>query len=729
VPVNSHPRYTAAALLVTVFFCLPAAVLEALPSAPQETPFVRCGALPEDIRIDGMLDEPAWSDADAIENLIMIDPMEGGEPTFRTEVRLLADEKDIVIGVICHDSDPGAIVSWSVARDSGLRDEDHVKMVLDTYGDGRKGYIFAVNPSGARYDALVSARGEHENSNWDGLWEAKTLRISTGWCAEIRIPIATLTFKKGLDAWGFNISRRVQRLLETDRWANPCRDFRVTHTRHAGRLVGLPDFDLGLGLSVRPSLVTGFARPSRDEDRDYDNDLSIDLTQRLASNLTALITVNTDFAETDVDSFRTNLTRFPLFFPEKRSFFLEGNEVFDFGLGVGKDALPFHSRRIGLVDGEEVPLLFGAKVYGQAGDTNVGILGVNCGEESDIAPESNMGVVRLSQNVFDESSVGFIATRGDPLGRRGSWTFGTDFTYQTSNFLGNKNFLVGAWGIAMDRDDIEDGQRNAVGIKIDYPNDLLDAAVTYKRIGKAFDPSLGFVQRSDINMYTAKADYMPYSSLDWVRQWFFELRSSYVTKIGGPWESYRVFTAPINCNLESGDSFEFNVIRGGENLPEDFEISDGVTVDEDVYEWMRYRLKAESASKRALSGELSWEFGPFYDGRLDTYEAELEWNPDPLVTLSLVGEQNVARLDAGDFTENVYGTRIRLNFSPDMTLSSLIQHETESDTIGTNSRFQWTVTPKSNLYFVVNYNWQKLDHHWKRESYMTRLKLEYTFRF
>jgi hypothetical protein len=698
-------------------------------TSPATVPTLRCGTLSGKLRLDGVLDEPAWAAAEAIENLTMIDPTEGAEPSFPTEIRVLADDKRIVIGVVCHDREPAKIVSWSVARDSGLGDEDHVKIVIDTYGDGRTGYIFAVNPLGARYDALVSNRGESENRNWDGLWEAKAIRTGTGWSAEISIPIATLSFREGLHTWGFNVRRRVQRLLETDRWATPRRDFKVTHVRHAGRITGLPDFDLGLGLSLRPALVSGFVQPSRDEDHDFDSELSLDVTQKLSPNLVALLTVNTDFAETDVDSFRTNLTRFPLFFPEKRSFFLEGNEVFGFGLGINHDAMPFHSRRIGLVDGEEVPLRYGAKVFGQMGDTNLGVLGVNMGEESGVSEESNMGVVRLSQNIFDESTIGFIATRGDPVGRKGAWTFGGDFTYQTSEFLGDKNFLAGFWGIAMDRDDIDGDRRSAAGFKIDYPNDLLDMAVIYKRVGEDFDPSLGFVPRTGINKYVAKAEFMPYSEIDWIRQHFFEFYASYVTSIGGAWESYRMFTAPINCFLESGDSFEFNVIPEGENLPEDFEISDGITVDEEDYHWTRYRVKAEAASKRVLSGEASWEFGRFYDGHLDTYEAELEWNPVPLLTLFVTGEKNVARLGAGSFTEDVYGTRVRFNFSPDLTLSSFVQYDTEDDRVGTNTRLQWSVTPESNLYFVVNYNVSKLDEHWRRESYLTRVKVEYTFRF
>lgn len=291
---------------------------------PDEKPTLRCGILSKAFRLDGRLDDPAWAAADAVDNITMIDPVEGGVPSGRTVIRVLADTKTIVIGIDCEDPDPSGIVSYSVARDSGLHDEDHVKIVFDTYGDGRNGFVFAVNPAGARYDGLVAYRGEDENLNWDGIWSAKAVRHATGWSAEISIPITTLTFKEGLEAWGFNVQRRIQRLLETARWANPRRDFKVTHTRHAGRLVGLPAFDLGVGLSVRPALVSGFEKSSPDEDRDFDSELSLDITQKLGPNLLSLLTINTDFAETEVDSFRTNLTRFPLFFPRRGPSFSRG---------------------------------------------------------------------------------------------------------------------------------------------------------------------------------------------------------------------------------------------------------------------------------------------------------------------------------------------------------------------------------------------------------------------
>ena len=232
---------------------------------------------------------------------------------------------------------------------------------------------------------------------------------------------------------------------------------------------------------------------------------SLDVTQRLGTNALASLTVNTDFAETEVDAQQTNLTRFPLFFPEKRTFFLDAADIFAFGSGLGGESLlPFFSRRIGLVEGQEVPILAGLKATGRVGQTNFGGLVVRTREEPGVAPASTMAVVRVKQNVLAESRAGFIATLGDPLGRSGSWEVGADFTYQTSHLHGDKNFSAGVWGLATGRERPRGfDDRTALGLKVDYPNDLWDCGFSYRRIGDGFDPSLGFVPRRGINSYEA----------------------------------------------------------------------------------------------------------------------------------------------------------------------------------------------------------------------------------
>ncbi|MFL5585801.1 MAG: DUF5916 domain-containing protein, partial [Gemmatimonadaceae bacterium] len=514
------------------------------------------------IRVDGLLTEPVWSTVDSIGALTQVEPREGAAASMRTVARVIITADAIVIGVKADDPEPSRIVSFARQRDADLDSEDHIKIVLDTYLDGRSGYVFAVNPNGARYDALVANQGEDENSSWDAIWEAATARTPAGWSAEILIPLKSLLFRRGLSQWGFNIQRRIQRLQETDRWASADRDITVTQTSRAGLLTQLPTLSLGLGVSVRPAVTVGGAYDSVGASLRSRSQLSLDATQRLGANTLGSLTVNTDFAETEVDSRRVNLSRFPLFFPEKRTFFLEGADIFDFGLGLTDDldVLPFFSRRIGLLEGRQIPINAGTKINGRVGDTNFGALAVRTRDVDTLSTASTMSVVRVRQNVLSESSVGFIATSGDPLQRQGSWLAGPDLTYQTSHFQRDKNLLVGVWGMAVGREDLKTGDRTAAGIKVDYPNDLWAVALRYKRIGDSFDPSLGFVPRNGVHIASLAANWQPRPKRPigplHIRQCFWENGLSYVSGLTGGWQSYEYFMAPINCRLESGDRFE-----------------------------------------------------------------------------------------------------------------------------------------------------------------------------
>ncbi|HEX9165059.1 MAG TPA: carbohydrate binding family 9 domain-containing protein, partial [Gemmatimonadales bacterium] len=301
---------------------------------------LRAGRAAEPIHLDGRLTEAAWLQADSIDGLTEVEPVAGRRPASRTVVRVLVTDRDIYIGIVATNPPGVRTTSYSKARDSEIDQEDYLGIVFDTFRDGRSGYVFAVNPNGARVDGLVSGRGENMDESWDAIWDVKTTRGDSGWTAEFQIPIKSLIFRPGLEEWGFNVEREVQATREKSRWISPSPDVEITQTSRAGVLEGLPDFDLGLGLSVRPAVAVGGSRPAPDSSFTGKFHPSLDVTQRVGGDLLAHLTVNTDFAETEVDTRRTNLTRFPLFFPEKRSFFLEGSDIFEFGLGTGNDVRP-----------------------------------------------------------------------------------------------------------------------------------------------------------------------------------------------------------------------------------------------------------------------------------------------------------------------------------------------------------------------------------------------------
>ena len=700
-------------------------------SQSNEKPVLKSGRLTGKIDIDGQLLESEWKNAPVIDQFLTTEPEERGIPSFPTIVRVLANEKSVIIGIVCKDSNPEKIVRFSKIRDADVKSEDHLKIVIDPFLDGQSGYIFAINALGARYDALVSNRGESENKDWDAVWDARATINKDGWSVEIEIPIQSIYFKKGLTSWGFNVERRIQRNQETIRWANVERDQWLIQTSRAGLLTNLPIFNYGLGLNIRPSIVGKFTN-TNNEASNFDLETSLDASQRISPNVLASISINTDFAETEVDTRQTNLTRFPLFFPEKRTFFLEGSDIFEFGFGTGSSTvLPFFSRRIGLQGSSEVPILAGLKVNGRMGKTAFGALGVHTKSfEFNNEPfgSTNMGVFRVRQNVLKESSIGFISSVGDPLGRDGSWMSGIDFTYQTTRFKGNKNFIAGVWGLYTERKDLMD-DKSAFGIKIDYPNDKWDVGFVYSRIGEQFDPSMGFVPRKGVHYWRLGGTFAPRPEWPWLRQMFHQFYGTYIKNIDGPWQSYSLFTAPLNWRLESGDRIEFNVKPTGEHLLGPFEIADDVLIPKGEYHYLRYRLEGEFAAKRKLSGQASWWFGPFYEGNLDEFKLQLNWNPTALIGFEFSGIRNQARLQYGDFDQTLAGLRVRFNVTSDLQLNSYLQYDTDTRTLGINARVHWIFSPLGDIFLVFNNNsFDDIHNGWSMQSQQVLLKARYNFR-
>jgi len=695
----------------------------------QDAPRVRAGAISGELRVDGVLDEAAWASAEIISRFIQTDPAEGQPASTATTVRVIANATSIAIGIICEDDEPDRIVSYSVRRDAWLNGEDNVAVVLGPFRDGRSGYVFGVNPSGARYDALIEQGENDENSEWDGIWEASSRRTPTGWTAEIVIPVQTISFNPDLREWHFNVQRRVQRRLETSRWASPARQFDVTQTSRAGVLTDLPDFDLGVGLTIRPSISGGGGVPEPDGDIEGEFQPSLDVTQRIGANLLASFTVNTDFAETEVDTRRTNLTRFPLFFEEKRTFFLEGSDIFSFGLGLDEDVIPFFSRRIGLVSGQEIPILGGAKLNGRIGHTYVGGLVVGTKDkEGVVSDDTFMAVGRVKQNLWSESWIGGLASVGDPLGRGGAWLGGVDFTFATSRFRGDRNLLFGLWGLATGRDGL-DGDTTAYGATFSYPNDEWEAGLSYKRVGRDFDPSLGFVPRRAVQLINVEFENNTRLSRGPIQSLSHDVRPSLALDLSGQWESYEVSISPVNWQLRSGDRLQINADPEGERLVEPFEVSDGVVIAPGAYHWRRYRAEVETAEKRRLSAEATAVFGGFYDGELTQFEFQATWNPTALFTVEFETEHNIGDMPGGRFTQTLIGNRVRVNVSPDLSIASYVQYDTESDSVGVNTRLRWTFTPVADLFVVYNHNVRSLLDRWQMESNQLLIKLQYAFRF
>jgi hypothetical protein len=496
----------------------------------------------------------------------------------------------------------------------------------------------------------------------------------------------------------------------------------VFQVSEAGSLAGLEGLQQGLGIDFVPFFA---AHWSDDGKRVLTGEPGFDLFYRITPSLGAALTVNTDFAETEVDQRRINLTRFPLFFPEKRDFFLQDAGIFQFA-DLGHDLIPFFSRRIGRTDaGEEVPILVGAKVTGRVDDFNIGVLDV----ETDAAhgfEQANLSVARVSLNVGEQSSVGMIATHGDPNGVDSNSLGGVDANFGTSEFLGDRNLRSSLWLLAS-FDDSQTDADSAFGASLSYPNDVWSWSVAAKQIGDAFHPALGFVPRTGIRSYSAELQFEPILNQQ-VRRLEFGIVPVVITDLDDRVESSSTVVQPLGIVWDSGDELRLQAIPSYERLDQPFDITNDVTIPTGEYDWLRWRVEAESALKRPVSGSCAVEVGDFFDGHRTDYEAGASWRPNRYFTGELGYEQNRVDLPGGDFVEHVAFTRLDLAFSPDLTWSNFVQYDNESDSIGLNSRFQWILEPGNDLTFVFDDLWERPDGTFVSTERSAAFKLQYTLR-
>ena len=685
----------------------------------------------ETIRIDGRLDEAGWQATTPLSRFVQREPIEGAEPSEETQIRVLFTEAALYIGAVCHDRSPRDIISTQLSRDADLDVDDRLTIVLDPFFDHRNGFFFQVNAAGARADGQVSNNAESLSRDWDGIWNAAARITDDGWIAEIEIPFKTLRFKPGQPVWGFNVERQIKRRQEIDRWAAARQNIWISNLAEAGQLDGLDGVRQGLGLDVRPYGSAGTNGGAGEAAA------GVDLFKSVTPSVNAAVTVNTDFAETEADLRQVNLTRFPLFYPEKRSFFLEGAGVFDVaGLINTTDLRPFFSRRVGLIGDVAVPVRLGVKLTGRQSDYNVGVLDVETGALTDArlpggaVDRQNLLVARVSRNLFQQSWVGGILTHGDPSGAGGNTLIGGDARLATSTFRGNKNLSLDLFLLATD--DEATGARDAAGgFKIDYPNDRWDVALNWRQIGDQFRPALGFVPRAGIRTTNVSLAFQPRPERWGIRQYFFEVNPVAITDLQNRLESWSVFTAPFNVRTESGEHLEWNYIPTFEHLDQPFEISPGVVIPPGSYCWTRYRAEVNTATKRPWVIDAAWWWGGFYGGTLKQLEFAATLKPSRHVALSVQAERNTVTLPEGAFNTDILTLKADYNVTANLSWANLAQYDNDSRVAGLQSRFRWILQAGSDLFFIVNRGWRRRVDEGGFEPVFDRAsaKLQYTVRF
>jgi len=655
----------------------------------------------ERIVLDGILDEAVWKRAQHGGEFIQQDPVLGAEPTERTEVRFAFNRDHLYMGVICFDSEPDKLAGNTSKRDEFLSADDRFMWTMDTFLNQQTGYFFEMNPAGLMADALMGPGGS-TNREWDGIWNARVRQSEIGWVIEIDIPFRTLAFDPNAPAWGVNFQRTVRRKQEELLWTGHQRNQGLRRMANAGLLVGLNEVSRGKGFEVKP-YVAGYVDTPGGAATVGEADLGLDVAYNLTPSLRAVGTVNTDFAETEVDQRRVNLTRFPLFFPERRTFFLDGATFFDFPIQA------FFSRRIGLVEGVPQRVIGGSKLTGQAGANDLGALYVRTGEDEGV-PGEDFLVGRWRRRMLQQSYFGAIytgrATRdaGDLPARQ---TFGADLRLATSNFRGNKNLeFTGYWIANTTENDAGDGA--AWGARVEYPNDIWDLSLDLQEVQANFDPAIGFTPRNDFRRYNPEFRWNPRPKTrhPFIRRLGFGVDPFFLTDMQNRMESAGGNIQLFRMEMHSGDNFDAFVSPSYERLREDFEISEGITLPGGSdYRFTRWGISANTANRRVIALRPRAEWGTFFSGTRQEYELGVDIRPRPGIRVNTSYEYNTVDLAEGSFDTKLIRVVADNQFTPFMYLVNNIQYDSVSRILGWQSRFRWIVTPGNDVFVVYTQNW------------------------
>lgn len=689
--------------------------------APRPRPAIEALAIDTAITVDGVLDEPAWREAPKGGGFLQRQPVEFAPASEPTEIQVAYTPKTLYVAVRAHDSEPERIVAGEMGLDRGLFRDDAIVLLFDTFHDRRNAYFIETNANSSRTDGLVTDEGRDFNVDWDTIWDVACKVDEGGWTAEFAIPFSSLRFDPRLDTWGFQVERSIKRKEEVTFWSPIGLDASLFRISQAGELRGLRDLDVGRNLRTTP-FVTGSTSRRNDaavSSSDDEFDGGLDVKWGVTDGLTLDLTVNTDFAETEVDEIQTNLTRFPLFFPEKRAFFLENSGIFQFGSELGPPVVPFFSRRIGIArDGRMVDLDYGARLAGRAGPWNLGLLGARTGSLTadpengfDAVPENLWGVARLKRNVGERSFLGLIATHRDGDDGGSESVFGVDGNWKPTDRLDLFGYALTTTGESADGTEVDDA--DVWGGSVEYTADELSAYASVTEAGENWNPDLGFSFRNGFRNLEAEVTWRPRPDSEErarrIRNWLYQATVEYFENLEGRKESVFAEVNVLGYQFQSGDFLTLFPQHQFERLDEPFEISAGVVIPPGEYEWSRVGFVVRSSTSRPVYVDYFINGGDFFDGDRFRTRLLLGWRPGKRFRSTSTWDHNRVDLPGGSFEANVLRQRMELSFSPDLVINALIQASDASESLGLNLRLNWHYKPGSDLFVVYNHGWDLPD--------------------
>ncbi len=647
-------------------------------------------------------------EADSLTDLRQREPRSGAPASERTVVHVLHGSNALYVGIHAYDATPRVIRASELRRDADLTVDDYVTLLIDSFRDHRGAFLFRTNPNGAMWDAQLTGF-EDVNEDWNGIWDVATTRDSAGWTAEFRIPYRTLRFHHGETVFGFNVQRFIRRKNEEALWRSWGRSEGLLQLLNEGEIAGLGPLRRGHDLDVRPYGLTRAEAPQYDvagetqAPGDFSVKAGIDAKTAVLPTLTADLTINPDFAQVEADTEVINLTRFPVFFPEKREFFLESSGLFTFG--TPERAQLFYSRRIGLdTAGVPVTILGGIRMYGKAGPWAIGAIDARTGK----GEEANDLILRVKHDILQRAYIGGILMNrsgpGLPLGAERAAGLDVDLPL----VIGGRNLEPSFWFAGTQIPGVP-GTPKAWRVATDFPNDLFDSFVSLYRIDHGFTPTLGFVRRTGIWETTGHIDFMPRPQMLGIRQLDIELASWDIIadRTGSILDSHDWQTAefefrPLGGDFQNGDHFEINVQRFLDAPTQAFEIFRDVSVPPGRYWWTRGELQYAISPGRPLSVAPLLSFGDFYDGTNTEVDLAATWRPGGRVILGASIGRSDVHLPVGSFT--AVQTTTRAEFSPTTHTSFmlLLQSNNEDQRLDVNLRFHWIPTIGDDVYIVWN---------------------------
>ncbi len=672
---------------------------------------VRAVRLATPLRIDGRLDEVLYDTVPPISDFLQVEPRPGEPATDRTDVWITFDETTVFVSLRCW-QDPDRIAANDMRRDSYSRD-DYVDVALDTFFDGRNASVFTIYASGGRFDAQITDERQM-NMDWNPVWDLRTGRFEGGWTAEAAIPFRSLRYRPGrAQIWGVNLQRYTQWKNESstlNRIPVGLGSMGIMQMSLAGPLVGLEAPPASRNLEIKPYLVADMVsdRLTTPEISDEtDADIGVDIKYGLSQNFTADFTYNTDFAQVEADQQQVDLTRFSLFFPEKRDFFLENQGTFGFG-GAGGGGFGgsfdtpslFYSRRIGLHEGRVVPIEAGARLTGRTGRYTLGMLNIQSEDEPlSGAMATNFGVMRLKRDILRRSSVGVIYTRRsiDQTGGGRNEAYGVDGTFAFFDHLTFNTYWAETSTPGLTDDNA------SYRLEMDYNGDRYGVQLERLRVGSHFNPGIGFVRRHDMRRSFGEFRFSPRpADSKLVRKYSWTGSMAYVENGAGLVET-REAEGEFGIEFHSGDELELKVVRSYEFLPFPFPIASDITLGVGGYEFDYVQAELQLGQQRRLSGQFFLEYGDFYSGRKTSFG--WGWGLVNLTSQFLLEPSisfNRVELPEGDFDVELIDLRAVYTVTPRMFVSALFQYDSESRGLAANVRLRWEYRPGSELFVVYN---------------------------